>query len=636
MEAALIAAGLTKEQISQTLATIGVDGAQKAATGSTWSFATAWKGLSAAIAANPIGFALTAITMIATVALPLIDGLVQSSQKAIEKANELSQAWKDQQSVIQSNSATIAEISSDYETLSKGVSKQGKNISLSTEEYKRYNEIVNQIAEMFPKMVSGYTQEGNAILVHKGNVEELTKAYQEQKQAAYEAIVVGSSDVYKNFKRSITVGAVTGTDIDIMKEILDNIDDKQALASMDQKIKATLDLFTNPNSTFSRTFKSINLGAAIWDADANAEKIQESKQLLFSTYNQMISELNTETLKVKPILTGFLETDFNFKALSGDIQDAIRELVGSFDYTFFKEFNDSTEMYAWIQRNIIAPLSDPSTAQQVQDALTTLLSLDPKTSVAQYTSSFKEALSALPTELKDQLTPEILIKLGVDYNPQEIQVLIDEVTDKIYKGTSSRILKKSLFTTGIENELTIEDLKIVARPDFIIDPKADIRTQINDYIKNSLYSDLPALYKSFTDLSTQFSDGAIDSDKYVASLNEQLDSINNLIRRNPELANGYNIVKDSIEAALSLAPQALKDLREVTDDLVESAKTLSSAFGEQIENGRLSADTILSLIDAGYASVLSFDAETGAVKINAQACIDRLLNVNPIAQGCAA
>lgn len=41
-------------------------------------------------------------------------------------------------------------------------------------------------------MVQGYTAEGHAILKNKGNVEELSKAYEEQKKAVQDAVLANS------------------------------------------------------------------------------------------------------------------------------------------------------------------------------------------------------------------------------------------------------------------------------------------------------------------------------------------------------------------------------------------------------------------------------------------------------------
>src|SRR5699024_2151625 len=101
------------------------------------------------------------------------------------------------------NKNTIDSIKDDYERLADGVNVLGENVFLSTEEYTRYNEITNQIADMFPQLIQGYTDEGNAIIKHKGNVEELTAAYREQAEAYKATLITGSNDAYEGMEASI-------------------------------------------------------------------------------------------------------------------------------------------------------------------------------------------------------------------------------------------------------------------------------------------------------------------------------------------------------------------------------------------------------------------------------------------------
>ena len=61
--------------------------------------------------------------------------------------------------------------------------------------------------------------------------------------------------------------------------------------------------------------------------------------------------------------------------------------------------------------------------------------------------------------------------------------------------------------------------------------------------------------------------------------------------------------------------------RSSTEALASSMSTLSDAFKEQSENGSLSLDTMMQIIDAGYAAALSIDQETGAVTLNRDAFI---------------
>ena len=144
------------------------------------------------------------LTMGITMAISAIASGIQKiasvQEDAIAKADEFIAKFNEQRTSLTENKKAIDSMSSDYEELAKGVDSLGRNVSLNSNEYARYNEIVNQIADMFPHMVQGYTDEGNAIIAHKGNVEELTKAYQEQKKAAQDAIIVGSADVFAGFK----------------------------------------------------------------------------------------------------------------------------------------------------------------------------------------------------------------------------------------------------------------------------------------------------------------------------------------------------------------------------------------------------------------------------------------------------
>ena len=81
-------------------------------------------------------------------------------------------------------------------------------------------------------------------------------------------------------------------------------------------------------------------------------------------------------------------------------------------------------------------------------------------------------------------------------------------------------------------------------------------------------------------------------------------------------------------AALVDQGAAQEDVRASCEELATASKelsgaqdNLSKALEEQQEKGSLSLNTILGLIDAGYAAALAIDAETGAVTLNKDAYI---------------
>lgn len=84
----LTASGLTKEEAQQTLATMGLATAEGAATTATFSLSGAFKALGAAIAANPIGFLVMALTTAVTVISTVNSKLAEARQEIIDAGNE--------------------------------------------------------------------------------------------------------------------------------------------------------------------------------------------------------------------------------------------------------------------------------------------------------------------------------------------------------------------------------------------------------------------------------------------------------------------------------------------------------------------------------------------------------------------
>lgn len=79
-------------------------------------------------------------------------------------------------------------------------------------------------------------------------------------------------------------------------------------------------------------------------------------------------------------------------------------------------------------------------------------------------------------------------------------------------------------------------------------------------------------------------------------------------------------VEETADVMTNLSERS-KELSNASVELSGSQNNLSKALEEQQEKGSLSLNTILGLIDAGYAAALAIDAETGAVTLNKDAYI---------------
>lgn len=87
----------------------------------------------------------------------------------------------------------------------------------------------------------------------------------------------------------------------------------------------------------------------------------------------------------------------------------------------------------------------------------------------------------------------------------------------------------------------------------------------------------------------------------------------------PELASAADEAESSMSSASVSAEELTENLEEqknATKELAGAQDMLSKALKEQTENGNLSLETALKLIEAGYSAALAVDTETGAVTLN--------------------
>lgn len=83
--------------------------------------------------------------------------MIENGKEARKNIEEISSAYNDQNEFISKNA-------DEYEKLSKGIGDNNKNISLSEEEYSKFIEMNNKLADMFPQLVTGFDDQGNAII----------------------------------------------------------------------------------------------------------------------------------------------------------------------------------------------------------------------------------------------------------------------------------------------------------------------------------------------------------------------------------------------------------------------------------------------------------------------------------------
>ena len=123
-----------------------------------------------------------------------IDTFVLTADEAEEKAEALRENMQSFFDEVQSGQQTISSVSDRFSELSEHVTKTGENIDLTKDEYSEYLDICNQVKTIMPELVTGYTNEGNAIIALKDNVDNLTESYKENIHAKAAAFITNGDD----------------------------------------------------------------------------------------------------------------------------------------------------------------------------------------------------------------------------------------------------------------------------------------------------------------------------------------------------------------------------------------------------------------------------------------------------------
>ncbi len=264
-----------------------------------------------------------------------VEGLmtvINAEKDAAQAAEELRQKWQENSAATREAEAVLTSVSQRYAELSKGVDNLGANTSLTTEEYKEYNQITSEIADNIPGLIAGYTKEGHAILKHKGDVEKLTEAMQNLKNERNKETQNKAKELYEDFHKqadkeyspfSQKIGLKQQKEaLDMLLAIEDKVAalsrDLQDLESVmkDMSIKGFMD-FLDVDQAYDHFIKNKDnfysqlsvLDQKYADAAQNALAVMMPEMELNQNFQGMAADLQTQLSTYSTYFRG-LDTDF--------------------------------------------------------------------------------------------------------------------------------------------------------------------------------------------------------------------------------------------------------------------------------------------------------------------------------------
>ena len=513
-------------------------------------FAVQGAGTAAAAGINAVNVALRTmssigIMMVISLLVEGLNYLMSASDRAQENAEEALNTYNEVQTQLRQSRQTIGNISADYEALSSRVNSFGENVGLSAEEFDRYNQISNEIANMFPELVQGWTDEGNAILSCKGNLEELNKAYDAQKlTAAYDLIAQGSDimDTYAN--------KLKDEDLEDWK----NSDEESFLANLANK-KGDLQAIEDYVSRFDESvIRDALEGANVdpteyWNGKDLTEAVKNNFDELINYYQVTVSKINGITQEVRPLAEAYLQTDSNYINVSNQHKKIIDLIIGSLDASFFAEYQENeTALYNAIAE-IVASVTGEGAGEVLITALETKARFDNnELTVEEYQKQLRPLLKLLNT-----MDPE---------TKKRVSVIFDIQSSQGRDATEGIRAIQSLINNGVYGDVASE---------FVAGKKAeDLDVFFDEQFLNGL--------KEWT--SQHQGDGA---DVFFDYLNNSF--ANAKIRLNAVVRQSMPEIYEGIQSSASLAAKAQQEMADA---------------------GTVSLDTMMSLINAGLLTESQF------------------------------
>ena len=311
------------------------------------------------IATTALNAALTmGISMLVSWAISGIMKLVNAKKELAESVEELTSKFKEQHNELQKlkgdyDTSNESSMISKYEKLSKGVDSLGRNVSLTADEYSEYQSIVNQIADQIPSLISGYDSQGNAILKVKGNVEELTKAYEGVIKAQNREIFNNAGKIGEDFANKVKENEKTDfwTAERMTEDAINGLDDAINQNWSDEQWYKLIDEHT---FAFQKAFADAGVEGIEDSAFANVGEltkqiknaIKQDPRIAQNIIDNFRAGLDADAAQIKSIaqatlIDAFDISDSEYYDMSDTMQSIVKNIVNGFDYEFYKQYKDN-------------------------------------------------------------------------------------------------------------------------------------------------------------------------------------------------------------------------------------------------------------------------------------------------------
>ena len=574
----------------------------------------AMKGGNALLSGLGSMFASMAIEWVGSKIIEGIRSLIWEEEALAEAAEEAQSKVSESQNAISERRSTIfgatgdSGIAQEFAELAQGVNAAGENVSLTSDQYARFLEINNQLAELLPTLPHFYDENGNAILDLRGDVDSLTESLRTATEEANLLdgleILQNGEDVFNNAVFQIEGSRAREKYFESLQESYQDsfkdITEDGAIWNL-SSITGQYDTVTipielkpgeDPNQVIDdlkRQLSEFDIGSEMFYTDntisltidaADYEKYREnfsfsiSRDALTQAHQteaavaqQLLAaraEQEEWAAQLGPMIQAALETDPRYNAASEVVQEVISQLGSNQEIIDAAQYKDDYE--GWIdaiQTGVIDPITEIASSE-AGPALEQLLGLSDNYDIDQstYLKAVEElrALIAAGYEAVGEEVPESLTKLFDSMEEEHVAA---------YQAYSARLGAAGVDLADLEAaNLTMMQQKILG----------SIDTTAEQQLFNSVTTDTQTLAEQVRSYQAAIaSASAIDA---FEGLKESVDSFAEYQTTVQEALTTGQLTIEQYESLIAIAPEYADALEmqgqqitlnaEKTQELVEA------------------------------------------------------------------
>ena len=565
-----------------------------------------------------------------------IDNLILTADEAEEKAEALRGNMQSFFDEIQSGQQTISSVSDRFSELSEHVTKTGENIDLTKNEYSEYLDICNQVKTIMPELVTGYTNEGNAIITLKDNVDNLTESYKENIRAKAAAFITNGDDDgntiqsffddYKIFTEGES-GLFAPSAGGLWNNKSTDYEDYYGYDKMHEWLEDVANLSLKDLQNLQKgTTQATYLYALLKENGYELANITEGNyeavhDVLDTRLTSLEGEMATRVSNVKMSLQQMLYADRDY----WDIDDkealsAIDLMFSSIDSEFIKQNNllgqDALQSF---ESNVVKLFEDKDTQKAMIDIYTPQ---GDDESIEDYSKRVNDAIKKVQNYAKDK---KIDIPLDFTDATDNVEDIQKSYEDTINRFKDSNKIKDFFDTEGINTQEEIDAFNDVTKG--ITNADEAIKKWTEDK-QNS--DEVPI---SFTDTLAQvqaLSDGLDQLDKIYADVYDKEDFDWSSILNNDDFKEQFGSLKNTTEEyanaynnfikTVSNSPSDLSACQSAFDNLASAYIYNSDALKNVTEETKTATVAMLEqmgvanaseIVDYQLAASKEYAAQTG-------------------------